>query len=106
MDRKAFKKAKETLASVLPLHYIDEGAHLMLTTDASEIAIGTVLEAHTDNDILPFEFYSKCLDNTQQRYSTYDRELLAIYEVIAHFQDVVEGCKFTIYTDHKHSLRR
>lgn len=34
-------------------------------------------------------------------YSTYDRELLAIYMAIKHFRHLVEGRKLTILTDHK-----
>jgi hypothetical protein len=35
------------------------------------------------------------------KYSAFDRELLACYLGIRHFKYMVEGRKFTIYTDHK-----
>lgn len=35
------------------------------------------------------------------KYSTFDRELLAIYLSIKHFRYFVEGRQFTIFTDHK-----
>jgi hypothetical protein len=35
------------------------------------------------------------------KYSAFDRELLACYLCIRHFRYMVEGRKFTIYTDHK-----
>ncbi len=35
------------------------------------------------------------------KYSAFDRELLACYLGIRHFRYMVEGRKFTIYTDHK-----
>jgi cleavage and polyadenylation specificity factor subunit 1 len=34
-------------------------------------------------------------------YSTYDRELLAIYEAVRHFRHMLEARHFTILTDHK-----
>jgi hypothetical protein len=46
-------------------------------------------------------FFSKKLDSTQRRYSAYDRELLACMLGIRHFRIMLEGRKFTLYTDHK-----
>jgi hypothetical protein len=37
----------------------------------------------------------------QQKYSAYDRELLAIYEAMKHFRHMLEAQHFTIFTDHK-----
>jgi hypothetical protein len=41
------------------------------------------------------------LDATQQRYSTYDRELLAAYLSIRYFRHMLEGREFVLFTDHK-----
>ncbi|KMQ83185.1 gag pol polyprotein [Lasius niger] len=35
------------------------------------------------------------------KYSPYDRELLAIYSAIKYYRHLLEGRKFTVYTDHK-----
>ena len=37
----------------------------------------------------------------EEKYSTYDRELLAIYRAIKRFRDFIEGRRFHIFTDHK-----
>jgi hypothetical protein len=44
----------------------------------------------------------KKLNPAQQKYSAYDRELLAIYEAVKHFRHILEARHFTIFTDHKH----
>nr|XP_012235009.1 PREDICTED: uncharacterized protein LOC105679520 [Linepithema humile] len=49
----------------------------------------------------PVAFLSKKLIAAQQKYSPYDRELLAIYAAIKHFRHWLEGKEFTRYTDHK-----
>lgn len=41
------------------------------------------------------------LSKSQQKFSTYDRELLAIYTAVKRFQHMLEGRSFTIYTDQK-----
>lgn len=41
------------------------------------------------------------MTETEARYSTYDRELLANFASIKHFKHLLEGRQFTIRTDHK-----
>jgi hypothetical protein len=41
------------------------------------------------------------LGATQQRYSTYDRELLAAYLSIRYFRHMLEGREFVLFMDHK-----
>ncbi|CAB0040261.1 unnamed protein product [Trichogramma brassicae] len=78
------------------------GQPLALHTDASNTAIGAALsQRHADDDWTPLGFFSQKLSPTQQRYSTYDRELLAIFEAIKYFQRILEGRSFTIMTDHR-----
>ena len=49
----------------------------------------------------PISFFSKKLSPAELNYSTFDRELLAIYLAVRHFQYFVEGHTFHINTDHK-----
>ncbi len=52
-------------------------------------------------DRQPLAFFSKKLEPAQMRYSAFDRELFASVAGIRHFRYMLEGCPFTIYTDHK-----
>ncbi|UYV61691.1 hypothetical protein LAZ67_1005925, partial [Cordylochernes scorpioides] len=74
---------------------------LSLSTDASNWAVGAVLQQYEENGWEPIAFYSKKLNDTQKSYSTYDRELLAIYLSVKNFKHMLEGRDFKIYTDHK-----
>ncbi|GBP29800.1 Transposon Tf2-11 polyprotein [Eumeta japonica] len=47
--------------------------------DASNTAVGAVLQQFVNNSWQPLGFYSSKPSDTQQKYRTYDRELLAIY---------------------------
>ncbi len=49
----------------------------------------------------PLGFFSRKLDSTQVKYSAFDRELLACFQAICHFPFMLEGRRFTLYTDHK-----
>lgn len=46
-------------------------------------------------------FFSKKLEPAQEKYSALDRELFACYMGIRLFSFMLEGRRFTIYTDHK-----
>ena len=70
-------------------------------TDASDITVGAVLQQEVNNQWHPIAFFSKKLTPAETRYSTFDRELLAICLAVKHFQHFVEGWDFHILTDHK-----
>ena len=72
-----------------------------LTVDASDLAIGGVLEQFTDGLWQPLAFFSRKLQPAQTNYSAFDRELLASYASIRHFWYFLEGRQFSLFTDHK-----
>ena len=69
--------------------------------DASDAAIEAVLQQEVDGHWHPISYFSKKLRPPETRYSTFDRELLAVYLSIKHFQHFVEGREFHVITDHK-----
>lgn len=74
-------------------------------TDASDAAVGAVLQQLVDNAWQPLAFFSRKLSPLKSRYSTFGRELLAMYMVVHHFWHFLEGREFHIQTDHKHDFR-
>lgn len=97
----AFEKIKEELANAALLVHPEINAEIRLITDASDIGIGAVLEQYTRNSWQPLAFFSKKLTPAQKNYSTYDRELTAIYEAVKYFKYVLEAHRFKILTDRK-----
>lgn len=97
----AFINAKNLLASQTLLVHPIPDSYLSLTTDASDVAVGAVLHQTVDNIKKPLAFYSHKLSRTQQKYSTFGRELLAMYLSIKHFRRYIEGRNCTFLTDHK-----
>jgi hypothetical protein len=63
--------------------------------------MGVVLQQRVQNAWQPLAFFSRKLSPAQQKYSAYDRELLAIYEAVKHFRHMLEARHFIIFTDHK-----
>lgn len=100
-ELKAFQNCKVNLCNAALLAHPDSQSQLGLVTDASDTAIGGVLQQRKDGDWQPLAFFSRKLSPSQRKYSPYDRELLAIYESIKYFRHMLEATHFTIYTDHK-----
>lgn len=97
----AFFKCKESLKSAATLSYPLPDTNLSLMTDASNTSLGAVLQQQFNNEWRPLGYFSKKLTQAETKYSTYDRELLAIFMAIRHFKNLLEGRKLTIFTDHK-----
>ena len=72
-----------------------------IIVDASDRALGAVLEQQIDSVWCPISFFSQKLRLAERKYSTFDRELLAAYLAIRHFRHFVEGRQFHLLTDHK-----
>ena len=72
-----------------------------ITTDPSNLAVGAVLEQFINGQWKPISFFSKKLSPAELKYSAFDRELLAAYLAVRHFQYFVESRVFHINTDHK-----
>ena len=97
----AFHNSKQALAQATLLFHPKLDAPTCIMTDASDVAVGAVLQQLIDNQWCPVAFFSTKLKPAETRYSTFDRELLAIYLAIKHFRHFVEGRQFHVLTDHK-----
>ena len=83
-------------------HHPSPFASTAITVDASGIAVGGELSQRgSDASWRPLAFYSHALSKAEQKYSAFDRELLAVFLAIKHFRHYLEGRKFTVFTDHR-----
>ena len=98
----AFSKLKEILCSEPILQSPDFGSEFIVQTDASEKGIGAVLSQRDDTGSEhPVAFYSRKLLPRETRYSTVEKECLAITAATHAFRVYLLGRKFMIQTDHR-----
>ena len=97
----AFEQSKASLAQATMLHHPRHDVPTCIATDASDHAVGAVLQQLIDGTWSPIAYFSKKLQPAEMRYSTFDRELLAVYLSVKHFRHFVEGREFHILTDHR-----
>ncbi len=83
-------------------YFISSKGHLKGVGSSYCTQVPAVLQQYNDDQWRPISYFSKKLQSAEQRYSTFDRELLAIlYLAVKHFRHFVEGRNFHIRTDHK-----
>ena len=97
----AFDKLKTALKDAVELSYPFPGAKYTITCDASSYAIGACLNQMVDGVSLPLSFFSRKLYDTEERYSAFDRELLAVFCAVRKWKNFILGSSCTVFTDHK-----
>ena len=96
----AFEQAKAAISRATLLSFPSRSTKLEVLTDASDVAVGAALQQMTSSGPAPIAFFSRKLSPTEKRYSTFDRELLAVHAAIRHFRHFLEAVHFDVFTDH------
>lgn len=97
----AFERCKQILSGSDILQYPDFSKPFILTTDASNFAIGAVLSQGSIGSDKPIAFASRTLNKSEEKYSAIEKELLAVVWACKYFRPYLYGRKFVLYTDHK-----
>ena len=93
-----FVTCKKILINHPILPYPDFSRPFILTTDASNVALGAVLSQEQLGEDKPIAYTSTTLNETKQkRYST----IYLLLWAAKYFKPYLYGKKFTIYTDHR-----
>jgi hypothetical protein len=97
----AFEDLKRRMMEAPILMIPDPKKPFMVTTDASDYAIGAVLEQMDDRKTRPCAYLSRTLTPAERKWPVYDKELYAIMEAIRVWDVWLRYAKFDIYTDHQ-----
>lgn len=97
----AFEKLKQLLISAPVLKQADPDKPYVLTTDASDYAIGSVLQQEHDGQLHPIAYYSRKLSNAEAAGGPYSREMLAVVDSIRNFEHYIDGQHVTVQSDHE-----
>lgn len=97
----SFNEVKQAMANPNHLAFYNPRYKTTLVTDASDNGIGAVLLQTSNSKTRPVSYASKSLSKTEQKYSTLDKEALAIVWATERFEMYLRGLDFSILTDHK-----
>jgi len=96
----AFKKLIQLLTTAPVLAFPRPDLEYLLDTDASDFGLGGVLSQVQNGQECVIAYYSHSLRESQQKYCTTKRELLALISSMLHFSGYLKGPRFVTRTDH------
>ena len=97
----AFGALRQALCQTPVLRSPDFNKPFVLQTDASERGVGAVLSQSIDGEEHPVAFFSRKLLPREEKYSTVEKECLAIKLACQSFRVYLLGGHFTVQTDHR-----
>ena len=99
----AFNTLKTALTSEpIVLQYPNFDKPFILSTDASDFSIGFILGQEDDSGREKVIAYGgKALNKHQRNYHISEKECLAVFEGIKHYNHFLEGHEFKVITDHE-----
>ena len=101
VEQKAFDNLKKEFHNALSLFLPDWNRPFIIRTDASSIAVGSVLgQSFPYGSFKPIGYHSESLSKTARRWSTSERELYAILSASRKWK-VYCYQKIVFYTDHQ-----
>jgi hypothetical protein len=100
--QQAFETLRSKFAESIYLVHPDEEKSWVINTDASGNAIGSVLMQQDENGKLNIiSTASRVLKPAEQRYTTCEKELLAIIYALQRFKIYIYGRKVILFTDNQ-----
>lgn len=97
----AFISLKNKLINPPILKYPNYDETFIVTTDASNTALGAVLSQGDIGKDLPISYASRSLTKHEVNKPIIEKELLGIHWAINYFRPYLYGRKFTVITDHR-----
>lgn len=96
----SFQKLKLALSSAPVLATPNFDLPFVIQTDASDVGLAGVLVQGSGEEERVIAYMSQKFTSAQRKYSTTERECLAVLAAIEHFRPYIEGAHFTVITDH------
>ena len=97
----AFRRLKELLTTAPVLLMPQRDRPFTVSVDASDEAVGAILQQDIGSGLQPVAYMSKRLSSAERNYSIRDKELLAQVVAIEHWRVYLAGRPFSLLTDHE-----
>jgi hypothetical protein len=95
--KKSFKVLKKKITKQPILVLLDFGKIFQVRCDASGIAIGAVLS----QDNRPVAYFSEKLNETKDKYSTYDKDFYVVIQALKKWRHYLIPKEFVLYSDNQ-----
>ena len=100
-EQKAFENLKRAVTTPPVLRLPRRGLPYVVDTDASNYQLGaTLFQKHDDDKLYPIGYWSLTLNFHDKKYSTTEKECLAIVWALQTLRPYLAGEELTVVTDH------
>jgi len=99
-QQQAFQSMKDRLCTTPVLAYPNFELPFILTTDASKVAIGTILSQVQDGKERPIAYASRHLNTAEHDYTFSEQEMLALVWATRYFRCYLYGKRFLVRAGH------
>ena len=99
--QESFDSLRNALIDYTMVYLPDLNKPFIIQTDASNTGLGAILLQEIDEVRRPIWFASRALRSAETRYSTSEKECLAVIWALDKFRDFIEYTTFVIETDHQ-----
>ena len=96
----AFAQLKQAVQAAPVLLVADPARPFVIHTDASQFAIGAVLQQDHGNGLQPVAYLSQKMQDAETRYPVHEQEMLAVVRACLHWRHYLHGSRFRVLTDH------
>ena len=100
-EKLAFENVKQALTKSLELFQVEPDKPFRMQTDASNYAVGGVLEQERGGKWVPVSFYSRKLTGSQKNWSVTEKETYAIVACLWKWSGWIGHSQVDIITGHK-----
>lgn len=97
---KSFELLKQAMTTAPVLAHPDPDRMFILAADASDQAVGAVLQQDLEVGLQPIAYFSRKLRGAELNYSVHEKETLAQVLALKHWRCFLEGPRFVVETDH------
>jgi RNase H-like domain found in reverse transcriptase len=100
LQESAIHDVKRAYTTAPVLKIADPALDNVVTSDASDVGIGAVLQQEYDDGLHPVAYTCRKLNSAEQNYPTHDRELPAIIYTVREWRTCLHGARVRIRCDH------
>ena len=99
----AFEELKSQITEDITLFIPNDEGRFHVEADSSDFTNGAVLSQQVNGKWQPVAFRSRSLNEVEQNYEIYDKEMMAIMDSLSEWQQYLLGARenFEIWTDHQ-----
>jgi hypothetical protein len=97
--QRAFNSLKRALCEAPWLQIPHFARDFVLLTNASDLAISAVLHQEVNGALAPISYYSRLLTAAERKYSTYEKECLAVLFGCERCRSFLEHKEFELHCD-------